>query len=57
LLGTSKRADGTTQVTYKGHPLYYFVQDKKAGDTKGQDIDGFGAAWYVVSPAGKKIDG
>ena len=57
LLGTSKRADGTTQVTYKGHPLYFFVQDKKAGDTKGQNVDGFGAEWYVVSPAGKKIEG
>ena len=57
LLGTSKRADGTTQVTYRGHPLYYFVQDKKAGDTKGQNVDGFGAEWYVVSPAGKKIEG
>jgi len=56
LLGTSKRADGTTQVTYRGHPLYYFVQDKKAGDTKGQNVDGFGAEWYVVSPAGKKIE-
>ena len=57
LLGTSKRADGTTQVTYKGHPLYFFVQDKKAGDTKGQNVDGFGAEWYVLSPAGKKIEG
>jgi predicted lipoprotein with Yx(FWY)xxD motif len=57
LLGTSKRADGTTQVTYKGHPLYFFVQDKKAGDTKGQNVDAFGAEWYVVSPAGKKIEG
>jgi predicted lipoprotein with Yx(FWY)xxD motif len=56
LLGTSKRADGTTQVTYNGHPLYYFVQDKKAGDTKGQGIDAFGAEWYVLSRSGKKID-
>jgi predicted lipoprotein with Yx(FWY)xxD motif len=56
LLGTSKRADGTTQVTYKGHPLYYFVQDKKAGDTNGQNVNGFGAEWYVISPAGKKIE-
>ena len=56
LLGTTKRADGTTQVTYKGHPVYYFVQDKKAGDTKGQGVDGFGAEWYAMSPSGKKID-
>jgi predicted lipoprotein with Yx(FWY)xxD motif len=56
LLGTTKRSDGTTQVTYKGHPLYYFIQDKKAGQTKGQGIDGFGAEWYVLSPSGKKIE-
>jgi predicted lipoprotein with Yx(FWY)xxD motif len=55
LLGTSKRKDGKLQVTYKGHPLYYFVQDKKAGDTKGQDVDAFGAEWYVVGTNGKKI--
>jgi predicted lipoprotein with Yx(FWY)xxD motif len=56
LLGTTKRSDGKTQVTYKGHPLYYFVQDKKAGETKGQGIDGFGAEWYVLAPSGKKIE-
>jgi predicted lipoprotein with Yx(FWY)xxD motif len=56
LLGTSKRSDGKTQVTYKGHPLYYFVQDKKAGDTKGEGLDAFGAEWYVLSASGKKID-
>jgi predicted lipoprotein with Yx(FWY)xxD motif len=56
LLGTTKRSDGKTQVTYNGHPLYFFVQDKKAGDTKGQGLDGFGAKWYVLSASGKKID-
>jgi predicted lipoprotein with Yx(FWY)xxD motif len=56
LLGTTKRSDGKTQVTYNGHPLYYFIQDKKAGDTKGEGIDGFGAEWYVLSASGKKID-
>jgi predicted lipoprotein with Yx(FWY)xxD motif len=56
LLGTTKRGDGKTQVTYKGHPLYYFIQDKKKGDTKGQDFLGFGAKWYVLAPSGKKID-
>lgn len=56
LLGTSKRTDGTTMVTYKGHPLYYFVNDKKAGQTKGQGIDGFGAEWYVVAPSGNELD-
>src|SRR4051812_46171102 len=56
LLGTTKRSDGKTQVTYKGHPLYYFVQDKKAGDTAGEGVDGFGAEWYVVGTNGKKIE-
>jgi predicted lipoprotein with Yx(FWY)xxD motif len=55
LLGTTKRRDGKLQVTYGGHPLYFFVQDKKAGDVKGQGIVNFGGAWWVVSPAGKKI--
>jgi predicted lipoprotein with Yx(FWY)xxD motif len=56
LLGTTKRSDGKRQVTYRGHPLYYFVQDKKPGDTLGQDFLGFGAKWYVLAPNGKKID-
>jgi predicted lipoprotein with Yx(FWY)xxD motif len=55
LLGTTKRADGTTEVTYAGHPLYYFISDKRAGDLTGQGIDGFGGPWYVVSPSGKAI--
>jgi predicted lipoprotein with Yx(FWY)xxD motif len=56
LLGTTARGDGTTQVTYAGHPLYYFVGDKAPGDTTGQDIDQFGAKWYVLAKDGKKID-
>lgn len=55
LLGTSKRTDGKTQVTYAGHPLYYFVNDKKAGDTTGQGVNGFGAQWWVLSPTGAAI--
>jgi predicted lipoprotein with Yx(FWY)xxD motif len=54
-LGTTKRKDGKQQVTYGGHPLYYFAPDKKAGDVKGQGIVHFGGAWWVVSPAGVKI--
>ncbi len=42
LVGTSRRSDGTTQVTYAGHPLYYFIQDRKAGQTKGEGLTGFG---------------
>lgn len=52
LLGTSQRADGGAQVTYNGHPLYYFASDAAAGDTNGQ---GIGGIWYVVSPAGEAI--
>lgn len=55
LLGTTARTDGTTEVTYAGHPLYYFVSDKKPGDTTGQGVNGFGGLWYVLSPAGMQI--
>jgi predicted lipoprotein with Yx(FWY)xxD motif len=55
LLGTITRTDGKVEVTYAGHPLYYFVQDKAAGDAKGQGINGFGALWWVLSPAGAAI--
>jgi predicted lipoprotein with Yx(FWY)xxD motif len=55
-LGTIKRADGQTQVTYKGHPLYYFIKDKDDGDAYGQGAKAFGADWYVLAPSGKKID-
>jgi predicted lipoprotein with Yx(FWY)xxD motif len=55
LVGTTKRADGRRQVTYNGHPLYTFIQDKKRGQTKGQGLDGFGAKWYVLSSAGRAI--
>jgi predicted lipoprotein with Yx(FWY)xxD motif len=56
-LGTSKRSDGTTQVTYNGHPLYTFVGDAKAGDAAGQGLDDFGASWWAVSPAGNEVTG
>jgi predicted lipoprotein with Yx(FWY)xxD motif len=54
-LGTTKRKDGKLQVTYGGHPLYYFAPDKKVGDVNGQGIVHFGGAWWVVSAAGVKI--
>ena len=56
LLGVSRRGDGTTQVTYAGHPLYRFVQDTKPGQTNGQNLRLSGAEWYVLSPAGRKIE-
>jgi predicted lipoprotein with Yx(FWY)xxD motif len=55
LLGTITRADGATQITYNGHPLYRFVSDKAAGDETGQGVNAFGAPWYVVSPSGAQI--
>jgi len=55
-LGTTQRADGSTQVTYSGHPLYHYIADQKPGDTFGQGLNQFGAKWYVLSPAGNKID-
>ena len=56
LLGTTGRSDGTTQVTYNGHPLYYFVSDTKPGDTNGEGSTAFGAGWDVLSPTGAKIE-
>ncbi len=56
-LGTTHRTDGTTEVTYHGHPLYYYAGDGKSpGKTTGQGISQFGAKWYVVSKAGTKVD-
>jgi predicted lipoprotein with Yx(FWY)xxD motif len=56
LLGTITRPDGSMQVTYNGHPLYYFRADTSAGAAHGQGIRAFGAEWYVVSASGSKID-
>jgi predicted lipoprotein with Yx(FWY)xxD motif len=55
-LGTTERSDGTRQVTYHGHPLYYYVSDQSSGETTGQGVNSFGADWYVMSPKGGKID-
>ena len=46
---------GKRQVTYAGHPLYYFVGDQRTGDTTGQGLLEFGARWYVLSPSGKAV--
>jgi predicted lipoprotein with Yx(FWY)xxD motif len=54
-LGTTARAGGVKQVTYNGHPLYWYTGDSQAGETTGQGSTGFGAAWYVMSPSGSKI--
>ena len=54
-LGTITRSDGTKQVTYDGHPLYYFVGDSAAGQANGQGSDNFGAKWWLVASSGAKI--
>jgi predicted lipoprotein with Yx(FWY)xxD motif len=55
LLDTTKRADGSEQVIYNGHPLYTFQGDTTAGQTKGQGSNGFGALWFALSPTGTQI--
>ena len=57
LLGTTKRKDGKREVTYNGHPLYYFVTDRKPGQTTGQGLNQFGGPWWVLTPAGKEVHG
>lgn len=56
LLGTTTRNDGKVQVTYNGHPLYYFVQDKNSGDITGEESAAFGAKWYILGVNGKKVE-
>lgn len=55
LLGTITLDDGTTQVTYNGHPLHFFDEDKAAGDTNGQGVDDEFGHWNLISPAGEPI--
>lgn len=54
MIGT---ATGSSQVTYAGHPLYWFSGDTKAGDTNGEGLDDFGGEWYAISPAGTAVKG
>ena len=55
LLGTTKRSNGSLQVTYNKHPLYTYVLDKRAGQTKGERVSAFGARWYAVSATGRAV--
>jgi predicted lipoprotein with Yx(FWY)xxD motif len=55
LLGTTRRRDGRTQVTYRGQPLYYYVSDRKPGQVTCQNVAEFGGTWLVVSPGGQAI--
>jgi len=56
-LGTTKRTDGTTQVTYGGFPLYTYAADSAAGDTKGQGLNVNGGLWWVLGVDGTPISG
>ncbi|HEX4753585.1 MAG TPA: hypothetical protein VH268_11860 [Solirubrobacterales bacterium] len=53
-LGTTKRKDGTLQVTYKGHPLYTFAEDKAPGEANGNEADG---TWFALSESGSAVKG
>jgi predicted lipoprotein with Yx(FWY)xxD motif len=56
-LGTITRDNGDKQVTYHGHPLYYYAADASSpGKTKGEDVDQFGSSWYLVNAGGKPIE-
>jgi predicted lipoprotein with Yx(FWY)xxD motif len=55
MLGTTMRSDGKEQVTYNGHPLYYYVTDTAPGQVTCQNVDEFGGKWLVVAPSGKAI--
>lgn len=54
-ISTITRSDGTKQVTYMGHPLYFFAADTKAGQLHGQGSNSFGAKWWLVDPSGSAI--
>src|SRR2546430_3578566 len=54
LAGTTARKDGMVQVTYNGHPLYYYEGDRPS-EVKCQGVVNFGGAWYVVDPNGNAI--
>jgi predicted lipoprotein with Yx(FWY)xxD motif len=55
LLGTTRRSNGSLQVTYNKHPLYTYTLDKQAGQTKGEGVFAFGAKWYAVSAKGAAV--
>lgn len=55
LISTFERKNGTMQIAYNGWPLYYYIKDEGKGQRTGQDVEGFGAEWYLVSPAGEEV--
>ena len=57
LIGTTKRPDGTSQVTYNGHPVYLYSGDHNPGDTNGEGVVAFGAIWFALSGSGSQVTG
>jgi predicted lipoprotein with Yx(FWY)xxD motif len=55
LVGSVTRPDGSRQLTYAGHPLYYYTRDGDSGDAYGQGVNGFGALWYALTPSGTAV--
>jgi predicted lipoprotein with Yx(FWY)xxD motif len=53
-LGTTKRKDGTEQVTYNGHPLYTYASDEAPGEANGQEVEG---TWFALDEAGAQVMG
>jgi predicted lipoprotein with Yx(FWY)xxD motif len=55
LLGSTRRADGTRQVTYAGRPLYYYVGDRRPGEVRCQNVREFGGLWLVMRASGRLV--
>jgi predicted lipoprotein with Yx(FWY)xxD motif len=55
LIGTTRRSNGSRQVTYNRHPLYTYALDKRAGQIKGEGNSLFGAKWWAVSAKGRAV--
>jgi predicted lipoprotein with Yx(FWY)xxD motif len=53
--GTIKRADGQTQATYDGHPLYTYTGDTAAGQINGNGLNASGGLWWAVTPSGSDL--
>jgi len=55
LIGTVQRPDGSTQLTFGGWPVYYYLRDQKVGYIGGQGVNEFGGLWYLLSPSGEPM--
>jgi predicted lipoprotein with Yx(FWY)xxD motif len=54
-VATTTRSDGTSQVTYNGHPLYLYQEDDKPGVVNGQGVNVWGGRWYTLTAAGRRV--